>query len=130
MVWSRDRISEATGFDRGDLFRSVEQVRDYFSVENMRNMFGECPYTQDELHAMAEAVIANRWHMVETEYCYICSENGMETKATRYALGMHLCDECAREYESYLRPGERLEDMTKEEIDRRIYSAPRGYRDA
>ena len=54
--------------------------------------------------------------------CKICSENGIETAATRYALGMYLCDECAREYENYLRPGERLEDMTKEEMDRRIYS--------
>lgn len=122
MVWTRDHIHEATGFDNGDLFTSEEQVRQYFTVQNITDMFGECPYTQDELDEMAEAVIANRWHMAEAEYCHICSENGMETKATRYALGMHLCDECAREYESYLRPGERLEDMTKEEIDRRIYS--------
>lgn len=64
MVWTRADIHDATGFDSGDLFTSEEQVREYFTVENMRDMFGECPYTQEELDEMAEAVIRHGWHMV------------------------------------------------------------------
>lgn len=63
MVWTWDDISEATGFDRGDLFTSEEQVREYFSIPNIEAMFGECPYTQAELDEMAEEVIRHRWHM-------------------------------------------------------------------
>lgn len=63
MLWTRDQIHEATGFDNGDLFTSEAQVREYFTVQNVTDMFGECPCTQDELDEMAEAVTANRWHM-------------------------------------------------------------------
>src|SRR5690606_9403293 len=63
MVWTRDRIHDATGFDNGDLFRSAEEVREYFTVANITEMFGSCPYTQDELNEMADEVIAHRWHM-------------------------------------------------------------------
>src|SRR5690606_12304030 len=64
MTWTRAEIHEATNFDAGDLFQSEAQVRAYFTVENMRDMFGECPYTQEELDEMAEEVIRRRWHMV------------------------------------------------------------------
>jgi len=64
MAWTRAEIHYATGFDNGDLFRSAEEVRRYFTVTNITEMFGSCPYTQDELNAMADEVIAHRWHMV------------------------------------------------------------------
>ena len=64
MAWARVEIHCATGFDNGDLFRSEEQVRAYFTVENLRSMFGSCPYTQEQLDEMAEEVIRHRWHMV------------------------------------------------------------------
>src|SRR5690606_34162726 len=63
MAWTWAEIHYATGFDNGDLFQSEAQVRAYFTVENMRDMFGECSYTQEELDEMAEAVISHRWHM-------------------------------------------------------------------
>lgn len=58
-------VSEATGFDGGDEFESEAQVREYFTVANVRAMFGECPYTQAAMDAMAEAVIDGGWHMAE-----------------------------------------------------------------
>lgn len=63
MAWTRAEIHDATGFDNGDLFRSEQEVRDYFTVANITEMFGECPYTQDELNEMADEVITHRWHM-------------------------------------------------------------------
>jgi hypothetical protein len=66
MVYTFGQINDATGFANGDQFTSEAQVREYFTVENMRLMFsGECPQTQDDLDAMADAVVENRWHMVE-----------------------------------------------------------------
>lgn len=73
------------------------------------------------LETVAREALRRRERDVE-HYCEICSANGQETPATRYALGKYLCDECAREYDVLLRPGERLEDMTREEMDLRIYS--------
>ena len=58
-------ISEATAFDRGDKFVSEDQVRDYFRVESMRLMFGECDQNQATLDEWAQAVIDNGWHMEE-----------------------------------------------------------------
>lgn len=73
MAWTRAEIHYATGFDNGDLFQSEAQVRAYFTVGNMRDMFGECPYTQDELDEMAEAVIAHGWHMERRPlWCAYC----------------------------------------------------------
>lgn len=64
-------ISDATGFDSGDEFKSDQHVREYFTVENMVNMFGvhdtyrdlPCDWHQDELDKMANDVIQNGWHM-------------------------------------------------------------------
>lgn len=95
MVLTRQYISDATGFDHGDEFTSEEQVREYFTVDNMRAMFGECAYTQDELDEMADAVIHNGWHMARE--CDICSHAGIYTAATQEIDGKHLCDVCAKE---------------------------------
>ena len=56
-------VSEATGFDAGDVFETEEQVREYFTVDTIRGAFDGCPYTPEGLAVMAEAVIAHRWHM-------------------------------------------------------------------
>lgn len=58
-----DEINAATGFANGDRFESDDDVRAYFTVENMRAMFsGECESTQDELDAMAFVVLKHSWH--------------------------------------------------------------------
>ena len=62
--YSMGDINEYTGAFNGDLFESEEQVRQYFTVANIKAMFGECSLTQEELDEMAETVITNRWHMV------------------------------------------------------------------
>jgi len=73
MVWTRTQIRDATEFDSGDLFTSEEQVREYFTIENLRSMFGECSLTQDELDEMAEEVIRHGWHMVRRPlWCAYC----------------------------------------------------------
>ena len=62
MRLTRQLISDATAFDRGDKFASAEQVRDYFTVAEQERMFGE---SQDQatLDDMADAVIDNGWHI-------------------------------------------------------------------
>jgi len=62
-------ISDATSFDAGSRFETVQEVRSYFTVENMSAMFGadaaeQYPLyaDQDELTSMANDVIANKWH--------------------------------------------------------------------
>ncbi len=61
-VPTREMISEATGFDAGDEFQSEAQVRLYFAVVEQVAMFGECPWSQEALDTMAEAVLEHRWH--------------------------------------------------------------------
>ncbi len=63
-----DTINNATGYANGDTFGSEQEVRDYFTVENMRAMFGygqpfDGEPTQDQLDEWAGWVIANRSHM-------------------------------------------------------------------
>jgi hypothetical protein len=60
-----DEINEKTGFADGDLFRSAEEVRKYFSPRNLTSMRGECTLTTPQLEAIAADVIANKWHMAE-----------------------------------------------------------------
>ena len=55
-------INDATGFANGDRFTSDEQVRDYFTAESIKMMFGRCDMPDDVLREYANAVIANRWH--------------------------------------------------------------------
>ena len=62
-MFNRNEISDGTGFDHGIKFTNEQEVRDYFTVENMKDMFsGDSAYTQDKLDEMAELVIDNRWH--------------------------------------------------------------------
>lgn len=65
MGWAFDEINDYTGFAKGDKFETEQQVREYFTVANIEDMFGECYLAQDELDEMAGVIIANRWHMVE-----------------------------------------------------------------
>lgn len=60
--YTRQQISDATGFDQGELFETDEQVREYMTVKNLRAMFGTAGVRQRELDRMAAAVIAQRWH--------------------------------------------------------------------
>lgn len=58
-----DTINNETGFANGEQFTSEEQVRDYFTVENMREMFsGNCNQDQETLSDYAETVIAEKMH--------------------------------------------------------------------
>ena len=60
----RDTISRVTAFDHGELFASEEQVREYFTAENIAAMFGSDVDMPDDatLDAWADIVIENRWH--------------------------------------------------------------------
>lgn len=63
MDLTREHISESTGFDGGDEFTSEQQVRQYFTVAEQAAMFsGDGIADQATLDAMADAVIAHRWH--------------------------------------------------------------------
>lgn len=60
----RTAISEATGFDQGDEFTGEAQVREYFTADAQREMFGADAITDPEVLAVfAEAVIDGGWHM-------------------------------------------------------------------
>ncbi len=73
----RDTISRETAFDHGELFESQEQVREYFTAENIAAMFGSDVDMPDDatldawadimpddatLDAWADIVITHRWH--------------------------------------------------------------------
>ncbi len=60
-----DEINEKTGFADGDLFSNADEVRKFFTLQNLISLRGECTLTTMQLQAMASEVIANRWHMVE-----------------------------------------------------------------
>lgn len=64
-MYSEQQISELTAFDKGDEFESEDQVRKYFTVENVKSMFpnDETSVSQDQLDEMADLVIENGWHM-------------------------------------------------------------------
>lgn len=63
-----DEMNDATGFANGMEFEDEQQVRDYFTIENMNHMFNDgTDFTQDDLDEMAESVIENRWHMRDAE---------------------------------------------------------------
>ena len=55
-------INDYTGFANGDKFDSDEEVRFYFTIDNIMGLFGETgELTQQTLNEMAEIVIKNRW---------------------------------------------------------------------
>lgn len=61
---SIDQINDLTCFTNGDLFRTPGEVRSYFTAENLRFM-GWMEYaipSDDDLTAMADTVIEQRWH--------------------------------------------------------------------
>jgi hypothetical protein len=78
------KINDTTGFATGDEFTSDEQVREYFTIESMRDMFGGVWHdddnqpargddngtihvSQNTLDTMAATVIENRWHYASEE---------------------------------------------------------------
>jgi len=69
---TRNEISEKTGFDSGEQFSDDAEVRDYYRVQSMSEMYGgelsaDYPELADQgvLDEMAETVIDNHWHMEE-----------------------------------------------------------------
>ncbi|MGW8324124.1 MAG: hypothetical protein ACWGNI_00380 [Desulfobacterales bacterium] len=67
---TRTEISEKTGFDSGEMFSNDAEVRDYFTIKSMKQMFGdnlEAHFPeladQDILDEMADTVIDNGWHI-------------------------------------------------------------------
>lgn len=58
-----DEINDKTGFAEGEVFRTEQQIRDYFTEESMETMFGEGHgLTQPLLDEMADEVIEHEWH--------------------------------------------------------------------
>ena len=59
-----DFINEKTGFANGDLFINEAEIREYFTIENMENMFEvDNEISQADLDEMAKIVISNKWHI-------------------------------------------------------------------
>lgn len=50
-------LIEMTGILYGDGPTTAREVRDYLTIANMREMFGACDLTQDDLSALAEEII-------------------------------------------------------------------------
>ena len=63
-MYTFDQLNESTAFAEGKPFISPEQVREYFTMNNMREMFGpHCEeIAESTLMAMADTVIGNKWH--------------------------------------------------------------------
>ena len=69
-MFTRTEITEKTGFDNGECFVDTSEVREYFTVENMKQIYGgnlshDFPELCDQsiLDEMAETVISNKWHI-------------------------------------------------------------------
>jgi hypothetical protein len=62
------RISDVTGFDRGQYFANPAEVRAYFTVAVMELLYPgwsqKTGLTQADLDEMAGAVLHHRWHCV------------------------------------------------------------------
>lgn len=63
-MYAFDQINESTAFADGEPFTSPEQVRDYFTMQNLSEMFGpHCEeVSQETLNKMADTVISNLWN--------------------------------------------------------------------
>ena len=59
-------INDQTGYADGEKFADEKSVKQYFTVENMRDMQFE-KLSQSELNKMAEFVIDNHSHMIITD---------------------------------------------------------------
>jgi hypothetical protein len=61
-------ISDITGFDGGEYFKNLDQVRAYFKVEVMERLHPgwskKTGLTQADLDEMAGAVIRHKWHCI------------------------------------------------------------------
>jgi hypothetical protein len=56
-------INDSTGFANGEKFTTQAQVRSYFTMSNMHEMFGpHCEVDESTLTDMADAVICEKWH--------------------------------------------------------------------
>ena len=70
-TYTREFISDWTGFDYGEEFVNADAVRAYFTESNLRRVYAEQgwdedPYPTDDLvlRTCADFVILNGWHMV------------------------------------------------------------------
>jgi len=61
--FTREYIEGQTGFTEGDRFKDEEEVRGFFTVDNMEEIWDDTMFTQEELDEMATLVIENQWHM-------------------------------------------------------------------
>ena len=61
--YTQKEISDATGFDHGELFDSDDEVNEYFSPKTQRALFGNEVVSSAELAVMRNIVLENRWHM-------------------------------------------------------------------
>jgi hypothetical protein len=59
-MFTFDEINHSSGFANGEKFTDEQEVRDYFTPESMRQMFG-ANWTAERLNEMTEAVIKNKW---------------------------------------------------------------------
>ena len=57
-----DEINDITGFANGEMFRTENEVREYFTPESIAEMFGSCEMGVTELHYIGEKVLNNEWH--------------------------------------------------------------------
>lgn len=59
------QTNNATGFAKGDLWESEDQLNDYFKVETLKEIGIKNPPSQEVLQEMKLAVVENRWHCVD-----------------------------------------------------------------
>jgi len=59
---SLTEINNKTGFANGLEFESKEDLKQYFTMGNIIDMFGVTDLTQEELDLMFEIVRKNKWH--------------------------------------------------------------------
>jgi hypothetical protein len=61
-------ISDVTGFDNQEYFENSDQVREYFQINVMEQIYPgwskKTGLTQADLDEMAGAVIHHRWHCI------------------------------------------------------------------
>lgn len=107
-IRKRTTISDVTGFENGEKFVSRDDVWQYFTVENMNEMWGQHGHdmTQDELNVMRDAVWEHGWHCAWADddsegevrertmmaefatRCAICDAYGIETTTRAADNGM------------------------------------------
>ena len=57
-----DQINDLTYFANGKLFCNEREVREYFTPENITEIFGECNMNHVALWEIGEKVLNNKWH--------------------------------------------------------------------